>query len=166
MEKEMYDALCNQYRVYCLSEKPDVPLLWAHYARAHTGICLEFDAGVPPFSVTEQVQYLSAYPARDLVTIGYEPLVTKSDDWSYEAEWRLIAEERSFAQSPLTLKTENDFLTLPAGTVKSVTIGCLANEASRQRIEALVKANAPDVLVRQATLAPDSYGLLITPASS
>ncbi|HVH74728.1 MAG TPA: DUF2971 domain-containing protein [Stellaceae bacterium] len=170
-EEKLRVVIRNQYRVYCLTEKPDSPLMWAHYARAHTGICLEFDARKAPF--TEEfppltggllkVEYRTAYPAYDIVNGGYRALFTKSEDWSYEAEWRLIAEERGFARSMWTLKTDNDFLTLPSGTLRSVTIGCLADESSRQRIERLVSSNAPDVLVRRAMLAPDRYELIISP---
>ena len=95
MEKRMYLAICDQYRVYCLSEKADLPLMWAHYAASHTGVCLEFDALTAPFTPetgATKIEYRTTYPAHDIVTIGYEPLVTKSSDWSYEAEWRLIGE--------------------------------------------------------------------------
>jgi hypothetical protein len=115
------------------------------------------------FPATEKVQYCTTYPARDLPTIGYEPLITKSIHWSYEAEWRLIAEERAAARSPLTLKTNNDFLMLPSGILKSVTIGALADETSRRLIEDLVKTLAIGVLVRQATVARDRYELEIKP---
>jgi hypothetical protein len=163
MEREMYAALCNQYRVYCLSEKPDVPLMWAYYAQSHTGVCLEFDGRSDPFRAAEKVQYRGTYPARDVVTMSYEPLVTKSADWSYEAEWRLIAEERAFAQSRFSIKTDNDFLTVPVDTLRSVTIGCLADEATRMLITRVVRNNARGVVVRQATIAPDRYDLIITP---
>jgi hypothetical protein len=35
MEKQMYDALCRQYRIYCLTENPASPLMWGHYAASH-----------------------------------------------------------------------------------------------------------------------------------
>jgi hypothetical protein len=161
-EKILYENLCNQYRIYCLSEKPNVPLMWGHYAGSHTGICLEFDARCAPFSTAGKVKYVSAYPAFDVVTGSY-PLVIKSADWTYEAEWRLITEERAFARSPRTIKTDNDFLTIPSGVLKSVTIGCLTNTSTRQQIVNLIKTSAPSVLVRQATLARDKYELVITP---
>jgi hypothetical protein len=163
MEKQMYDALCRQYRIYCLTENPASPLMWGHYAASHTGICLEFEARRNPFPAAEKVQYRVTYPAWDLPTIGHEPLVTKSMDLVVWAEWRLIAEERAAARSPLTIKTNNDFLTLPRGALKSVIIGALADETSRRHIGDLVRANATDVLVRQATIAPDRYGLNINP---
>jgi hypothetical protein len=163
-EKILYETLCNRYRIYCLSEKPDVPLLWAHYAGSHTGICLEFDARRAPFATAKKIKYVSAYPAFDAVTGSYEILFIKSADWSYEAEWRLIAEERAFARAPRTIKTDNDFLTIPSSALKSVTIGCLTDKSTRRRIENLIKTNAADVVVRQATLAPDKYELVITPS--
>ncbi|WOJ89546.1 DUF2971 domain-containing protein [Methylocapsa polymorpha] len=164
----MYRAICETYRVYCLSEIPDSPLMWAHYAGSHTGVCLEFDALTAPFTRrtgATKIKYRTTYPAHDIVT-GYEFLITKSQDWSYEAEWRLIAEERAFEIAPEpddALRTDNDFLTLPSGVLKSVTIGCLADESSRRLIEHLVKTHATNVLVRQATLASDRYELRISP---
>jgi hypothetical protein len=163
MEKQMYKELCRKYRIYCLSETPVSALMWGHYAASHTGICLEFDAQCNPFPAAEKVQYHTTYPARDLPSIGYEPLFTKSIDWSYELEWRLIAEELSAATHPLTIKTKNDFLTLPTGALKSVIIGALADDASRRRIEDIVRASTTGVLVRQATIAPARYGLDILP---
>ena len=166
MEEQIYEGICNRYRVYCLSEKPDSPLMWAHYTDAHQGVCLEFDARTAPFtrqSAATKVEYREVYPAYDVVTVGYEPLVTKSADWSYEAEWRVIAEERAFALNNETLKTDDSFLIMPQGALKSVTIGCLANKSRRQLIARIVEDHAPGVAIRQAAPATDRYELWIDP---
>ena len=166
MEEQIYKGICNRYRVYCLSENPYSPLMWAHYADAHQGVCLEFDARTAPFtrqSAATKVEYQKVYPAYDVVTVSYEPLVTKSADWSYEAEWRVIAEERAFALSNETLKTNDGFLLMPEGVLKSVTIGCLANEYRRKLIARIVQDKAPDVAIRQAVPATDRYELWIDP---
>lgn len=163
-EERLYEYLCKQYRIYCLSERFDMPLMWGHYAGEHTGICLEFNPKLPPFlKAVTKVRYLSAYPAYDIVDGDYGALITKSADWSYEAEWRLIAEERAFARSPLTIKTDNDFLNIPFGLLESIIIGCLTGESAQKQIETIVKNNAPSVLIRKATLARDKYELVITP---
>ena len=109
--------------------------MWGHYAGSHTGICLEFDARCAPFAAAEKVKYASTYPAFDVLKGGYEFLFTKSADWSYEAEWRLITEERAFAGSPRTIKTDNDVLTIPSSVLKSVTVGCLTDKSTRRQIE-------------------------------
>ena len=159
------EEACKQYRIYCLSEKSDMPLLWSHYASAHTGICLEFDTRRTPFSraTTKKVTYLSTYPAYDIVDGAYDSLFTKSADWSYEAEWRLIAEERAFARPSWTIKTDNDFLLITSGVLKAVIIGCQTDKPTQRRIENIIKTNAPGVLVRKATLAREKYELVITP---
>ena len=52
MEQQMYKGMCQLYRVYCLSEVCNSPLMWSHYAGSHTGICLEFDALAAPFTTS------------------------------------------------------------------------------------------------------------------
>ncbi len=163
MEREMYKGLCKLHRVYCLSEVCDSPLMWSHYTVSHTGICVEFDAHAEPFKYAAKVIYRRTYPAYDITGTGYEPLITKSDVWAYEAEWRIVAEERTIAQALGTIKTDDGFLTLPPGVLKSIIIGCQASEGSRELVASLVRRHAPDVLVRQATLTNDSYDLVITP---
>jgi len=163
MERQMYAAICKQYRVYCLAEKPDSQLMWSHYAQSHTGLCLEFDTSGFPFRASTKVEYRAEYPTYDLPTIGYEPLVAKSVDWSYEAEWRLIAEERGFAQSDMTVKTDDDFLLIPRDVLRSITIGMRADEPTRTLIRKTVQAHAPHVLVRQAERAPDRYEVKLDP---
>ena len=175
MEEQMYGGLCELYRVYCLSEICDSHLMWAHYTGSHTGICLEFDAGVAPFARqigATKVIYQTTYPAFDITALGYGPLVTKSAVWAYEAEWRIIAEERGVAakfnevaQVAETITTDSGFLSLPPGALKSIIIGCLASEESRKLVASLVRTHAPDVSVRQATLARGRYDLVIIPAS-
>jgi hypothetical protein len=166
MEELMYKGLCQLHRIYCLSEVCDSPLMWAHYTGSHTGICLEFDALAAPFTRqtgAAKVIYRKTYPSVDITGAGYALLITKSDVWAYEREWRIVAEERGVAQALGTIKTDNSFLTLPPGVLKSIIIGCLASEESRRLVASLVRTHAPDVLVRQATLAPDRYDLVITP---
>jgi hypothetical protein len=169
MEQQMYAAIAKMYRVYCLSELCDSQLMWAHYSDSHKGICLEFDGLAAPFTRHDganPVQYCTTYPALDVVTSSYEALVTKSHVWAYEAEWRLVAEERGTAQAPETLKTDNDFYIFPPNVLKSIIVGCLASTESRQLVARLVRDHAPEVLVRQATVARDSYDLVIVPPVS
>ena len=121
LEHKMYEAISKQYRVYCLSEIANNQLMWAHYAKSHTGICLEFDATVAPFTTKTgitKVQYHKYYPSFDVATGGHKALFIKSDAWAYECEWRLIAEEKAFAREPETLKTENDFFVFPSNFSK------------------------------------------------
>lgn len=105
----------------CLSESPLNLLMWGHYASAHQGGVVEFDATHPFFSQPTSrsgfIQWLkkvdysltrAALPFEhfqrnkmgllndhgsgwlDLLRAQHPLFYTKSPDWSYEQEWRLV----------------------------------------------------------------------------
>ena len=91
----------NSLCVLSLSEKNDNALMWSHYGDCHKGICLELT--VPLDNGLHQVQYSKERPLvyfNDFDEATRDPdrfnrsiiraLMTKSDDWAYEAEWRCI----------------------------------------------------------------------------
>ena len=83
--------------VCSLSEIGDDVLMWAHYADAHRGICLQFkvESGDDYFDQALPVGYardrpVITLPCRDMDAIIASAFLTKADFWSYEREWRLI----------------------------------------------------------------------------
>jgi hypothetical protein len=128
-----------RYRIYCLTTKPACPLMWAHYADKHKGICLELDVWRQDLVSAIKVQYRETYPAFSLDDHNdISPFYTNSAEWQYEDEYRLIAEEEANAFSEGTLKTRAGFFVFPKGTVKSVIIGALSTETVRQKIRSVV----------------------------
>ena len=110
------------------------------------------------------MQYRETYPKFSLIDHNdISPLYTKSAEWQYEDEYRLIAEEEANALSDGTLKTRDGFFMLPQGTVKSIIMGALSTEMVRQQIRSLVLGIDPEVVVRQARCMPDRYQLEIEP---
>lgn len=61
--------LSQQIGILCLSEKPDDILMFSHYAKHHTGICLKFEAtdDTEFFGAAQQVNYRSEYPVVDFL---------------------------------------------------------------------------------------------------
>ena len=55
---EMWAQMDRRYRLYCLSTRPDCPLMWGHYADHHRGVCLEFNVRTPDFCSAIEVNYL------------------------------------------------------------------------------------------------------------
>jgi Protein of unknown function (DUF2971) len=161
---DMYRQLDQRYRIYCLTTKPDCPLMWAHYADHHRGICLEIDSRLPDLCAAIQVQYRETYPTfrldddKDLT-----PFCTKSLDWQYEDEYRLIAEEDVGAFHQATMKTQDQFYKLPQGSLTSIIIGARASEEMRKTISEILERSGRNLLLRQATRAADRYELLIEP---
>jgi hypothetical protein len=166
-EAEMQRQMDTRYRVYCLTTKPACPLMWAHYADHHRGICLEINVRQPNLCSAIQVQYRKTYASfrlddhRDV-----SPFYTKSSDWQYEDEYRLIAEEERGAFDHRTLKTQDQFYKLPSGSVMSIIIGAKAPEETHKTVRDIVNRSGSNVLLRQARRAPSRYELLIDPPIS
>lgn len=159
------EAVNAKYRVFCLTEDPLSTLMWSHYARNHSGICIEFNAGVFPFSLAKPVQYSKFYPTYRLDMTGAAELLTKSDHWAYEREWRVVAEERSGPDTwPTTIKVDDGFLSIPPEALTSITVGCLAHPDISAEICSIVHDVRPTLIVRQAHRAPDRYELKVEAA--
>ena len=77
----------------CFSFKWSNPLLWAHYADKHKGICLGFDL---PDNAVRHVAYVSTRlpfpnPSELNKRRAQDWLFTKYSGWCYEAECRVFA---------------------------------------------------------------------------
>lgn len=156
----------KRYRVYCLTTKPADTLMWSHYARNHTGICLEFHCRNDVFSSALQVAYCEGYPLLDLADDSDEtvllPLITKAKVWAYEDEYRLIAQEKSQAFGGASLITNDNFLALPDGALLSVVVGCVAPESTVDAIRSIVQQSGQKVAVRRTVRAQNRYELAVS----
>ena len=124
--------------VVCLSEVYDSILMWSHYAQSHMGICFEFirarnnDLGNK--KKCSPVKYKRNYPEIDLgqmlITQDGRTMElimgTKSCEWSYEKEWRLI--------------TDHGDLVCPLpGPISRVILGIRIEDVFKSSIETLCK---------------------------
>ena len=115
-------------------------------------MCLEFSTDNSVFGLAEKVEYLASYPDWNHQTLEdslKHALLTKSDDWSYEHEYRIIG---------LGEDTNEPYLDLPSGALQAVIVGC---EADYARIYKLVEKLTPDLKVKRAIRAPNQYKLKI-----
>jgi hypothetical protein len=155
----------KRYRVYCLTTKPTDTLMWSHYSENHTGICLEFRCDNGILSSALKVVYYETYPSLDLADDDPHtillPLLAKAKDWSYEDEYRLIAQEESAALNLDSLITKNNLLRLPNGDLPSVVVGCVASTATRDAVCEIVRSSGNSVPIKQAVRVPDHYALKI-----
>lgn len=100
--------------VSCFSEKKDDLLMWAHYGGCYRGFCLEFRTEFELFNKSKKVQYTADIPRINIVSCLIENdfdliadlYCTKSINWKYEQEWRLIHQKAgtSYIYPPETLK--------------------------------------------------------------
>lgn len=160
---EMAPEINNRYRVYCLGPTVSNLLMWAHYADNHRGVCLEFDIANETLCGALKCNYMPAFPLMKLHDDSDDAalliLLSKSDVWNYEEEYRLIAQERAVAiPGADTLMTDNSFLQLQAGALRAVITGC---QTDHNAVSTLVQQAAPQVRVRRAVRVPNRYQLKI-----
>lgn len=92
------DSIAKRWGVICMAKHWRSPLMWAHYAENHTGVCLGFD--VNSGDHVRQVQYVDeriTLPLDMRTPTGghnlnsvHTVLTTKYSQWAYEEEWRMF----------------------------------------------------------------------------
>src|ERR1017187_10291790 len=148
----------SKRRIYCLTPDPCSTLMWSHYAQNHTGLCLEFHVGNVLFLKALEVTYRSEYPIwvpQDMDAAALDLMLTKSDAWAYEKEFRLVG--TTFPSSH-PLKLDGDYLRLPPRALVAVIVGCLGDYDAIRR---MVNECASGVAVKRAVRLPNHYSLNI-----
>lgn len=97
--KECKDKIRNAIGVLCLSEKNDSMLMWSHYAKNHTGYCIEyvFEENDEYYDKLYCVRYVEdryVISEEDVQSERkdwlYKAVCYKSNVWEYEREWRIV----------------------------------------------------------------------------
>ncbi len=160
--------IINEYRICCFSEIDDSILMWGHYSRQHTGVVITFSAAMD-------------YWEHNLCKVNYSPkrvsvslldsiftdndtivdeqwqrdlLVTKSEQWSYEREWRFIKNKNKCPQD----EKGTSYMPIDRKAIKSIILGCRISKENREYMINMAK-NWKDVSVYQSI--PDNKKYLM-----
>ena len=136
-------GLMGNIGVYSLSSVRDDILMWSHYADSHKGICIGFHADEASvfFREAQPVIYSKEYPHARLIDRTIERMsamiLTKSDHWNYEKEYRLINTHEGYG-----------IKNFPAKSLKEIIFGC---EISQENLKYFIE------LVRDHPARPKIY---------
>lgn len=141
----------DQAGVLCLSSAPDVPLMWSHYAESHSGVCLGFDPQVSYLAMAQPVRYSRRRPVVDPTVQNREQMLdaslyTKSLDWAYEEEWRIV-----LLSGPGTYKMKR--------ALKSVVVGATISNDHFKEVLAWTRSLQEPVEVYRAALSRSTFEL-------
>jgi hypothetical protein len=160
MSEGIRGDIARRYRVYCFGPDVQNPLMWSHYADSHRGIALEFAVAVDPIATAMRCDYRDEFPVMKIYSLKEEDnlliLLAKSSVWTYEHEYRLVAQERKEAIPADTLVTDDSTLQLPPGAITAVVVGC---EADLRKISDVVRASSARITVKRAVRVLDRYEL-------
>lgn len=165
LERQL-EMMREQFALFCVSKTNKSLLMWAHYAHDHTGCVLGLRC-LPdldrPLCAVKEVKYLSEFPLvatlpeyvrhltgqseLDTSAIFERFALAKSDDWSYEQEWRglslLTNRQSGFDLDPL-LPEELDAVyfgaraTLNKPLISMVTVSAASQSYARRDFWAAV----------------------------
>lgn len=81
----------KERKICSFSERKDNILMWSHYANNHKGFCIEYKFSdlLRSSGLLMPVIYSKKLPGKS-EPINIEVIFTKSIDWEYEHEWRII----------------------------------------------------------------------------
>ncbi len=170
--QEHWRLLLPGLRVFCVSEERDDLLMWAHYAKDHTGAVFEF-LSLPdeenPLSVARPIQYVSSPPSffterewldhiwsvkkLEMHEFYQRYAYYKSENWAYEREWRVWY--------PITPPPERLYEDMPIrqSEFASLYIGCRADPEFVAKAAQFAKAAFPNVRIYKAEKREDIYAL-------
>lgn len=96
--QQFKDSQTRQTGMLCFSRSWHNPVMWSHYARGHTGVCLGFDVRsncienviYVPDRLTAPLDRSDADPDASMLpeSLQNDLFVTKFDHWQYENEFR------------------------------------------------------------------------------
>ena len=149
--REMFSQMRSQMGITCLSELDDSLLMWAHYANNHRGMCVEYELMeinrqlkfTPiPVIYSEKRAYLDSLNPdtveRDTTKVFIESLTSKSPEWSYEKEWRIIRDDGACGDR---WDAEKKGALLDMIRPSSVTLGCMAKQEFSKEVQEYCKDN-------------------------
>jgi len=151
----------QEFGVACFTPDWQHGLMWSHYADSHTGYCIEYCVREMDFESNNQglfaafhVQYSSTLPKLCISEALFSPhqtlgrmLATKSAEWAYEQEWRLVH-----------LEEKAKHVDMPNGMMVSALIA--GQKAKPELVQKLIKkATTLKVPVYQARRDDSGYAL-------
>jgi hypothetical protein len=154
MVNEVVEQQISKSGICCFSQLHDNILMWSHYSDSHKGVCLKYDIindpsfFVFPVIVNYQNQYSTFNYFREEKQIIDKLIRTKSLDWSYEKEIRILKLNQS---GLITFKRE---------ALVEIIFGCKTNSSEINRIKRLAIDNGyKHLLFKLAKLKTNEYGL-------
>lgn len=176
IQEQWQKTLLPSMRVFCVSEERDNLLMWAHYAKDHTGVVFEFlslPAEDNPLSIAEQVIYedqpapfyteaewidnilLNRELDRDIVYRRYARI--KSTHWKYEREWRVW-----YPLLPTPNGLLHEDMPIRQSELAAIYIGCKAEEPFVKDVVNLTRKAFHNVKLYQVHKRQDAYALEYT----
>lgn len=171
-QEHWWNTLLPGIRVFCVSEERGNLLMWAHYAKDHTGVVFEYksfpdednplsvaqpviyvDRPPPFFTETEWIEDILSIQRMDEHELSKRYAYIKSGHWRYEREWRVW-----YPLIPAPDSLHFDCPIRPSEFM-GVDIGCRAEPKFTTEVIELTRNAFPHVRIHRAHKKRGDYAL-------
>ena len=162
----------ENFGILSLTRRPDSLLMWAHYANGHQGFVIEFDDRHPWFRQGHEgfahlghlrkVRYSKRRPYASMDKLDeIDLLLTKSAQWKYEREMRLVLALQRCTQRLPRSPFDICLFALPPACVVGITLGCRGSWATEDRIRRILSTGKrySHVILRRAEVDRSTFRL-------
>lgn len=157
--------------VLSLAENRDSLLMWAHYAASHTGFLIGFDSNQKillidsPHRLMAKVTYTTERPKKTTFEeiSNDELLLTKSKEWEYEGEWRILDSLYSADGEPPKGAPDCWPFKFNPQAIREVIVGCRSENLIGEIEKILVLPKYKHVTLLKAAQDQKLYKLNIVP---
>lgn len=150
----------GQLGISCFTADPKNLLMWSHYAKSHTGFCLQFETlkHLDVFGRALPVEYTTSYPEFNVFTFTEDDItrfmLSKFKDWKYEKELRITAPDGARKKLPFN----------PAA-LTGIVIGVRTAQDTKIAIREILnkrdQLGLPPLRLYRAAQHPTSYRLVV-----
>ncbi|MEX1232781.1 MAG: DUF2971 domain-containing protein [Planctomycetaceae bacterium] len=153
--------------IFCLTSMHNNFNMWTHYARNHSGVCIQFriqdektDAHIDFISNAFPVEYSDRCPQinfirDDILEITRKAFLTKSTAFSHENEYRIVRYNEG-----------SGLKTIPEGIIGAVILGCNVDSTAQLRVVLACRKYDAVMPIFKAELEPQTFGLRFIPLES
>ncbi len=150
INNKLNKEMSNKIGLISLTTKKNNLLMWAHYASSHKGFVIQFDHKNDFFKTRtylnkenieneiylQKVNYDKDRPSECLYTLDKQStLFTKSKEWKYEKEYRMIMPLEKIGLNEKSLYLEK----FPANMIKAIYLGCNMKKRNKDTIISIIK---------------------------
>lgn len=172
LTERLKEIVNNQFAISCFSKLSDSILMWSHYGNKHTGFCVEYNfekcrnldvlinlfpvlysverpslpMGLFDFSNPQQVKLNNVSDYTPELTML---LLSKSSEWDYEQEWRIVNPQSQLIDGHL----------LDLHTISHIYLGANISKENECLIRDVAKKLT--IPISKYRISPDKYQLEI-----
>ena len=157
--KQQMEYIRNRLFIGSLSARKNSMLMWSHYSNSHKGFCLGYDVKslinthkylLLPVIYSDTIPYIDPKAA---ITTNVLPLIsiaTKSKDWSYEEEWRIV----DFSKD---INEQRDKITIILPKPTELLFGSQMSKELRKQLKPIAKKLAKGITCKWMKLKDNTF---------